>query len=95
MKQIKNIVIGIIAFIIFVAPIGLAENIADHYTLKDCEVVEVSCGTAKVVDKRGNLWEFYIDRESELKEGDTVKLTLKGNHTTTREDDEIKRVKIS
>ena len=95
MTTIKNIVIGIIAFIIFVAPIGLAEDIADHYTLKDCEVVEVICCTAKAVDKRGNLWEFYIDHESELEEGDTVKLTLKGNHTTTRKDDEIKRVQFS
>lgn len=95
MTTIKNILIGIIAFIIFVAPIGLAENIADHYTLKDCEVVEVTCCTAKAVDKRGNLWEFYVDHESELEEGDIVKITLKGNHTITKEDDEIKRVKIS
>ena len=95
MTTIKNTLIGIIAFFIFVAPIGLMEDWADHYTLKDCEVVEVTCCTAKAVDKRGNLWEFYIDHESELEEGDAVTITLKGNHTTTRKDDEIKRVKIS
>ena len=94
-KMINPIVIALV-FCMFFAILGLFGEIEATYTLGNCEVVGIEGDIATVEDNRGNAWSFYIDTDSELKVGDKVNLVMNNNHTDhTREDDEIKRVKIS
>lgn len=94
-KMINPIVIALV-FCMFFTILGLVGEIEATYTLSNCEVVEIEGDLATVEDNRGNAWSFYIDADSELNVGDEVDLVMNNHHTDhTREDDEIKRVKIS
>lgn len=94
-KMINLIVIALVFGMFFVI-LGLFGEIEATYTLDNCEVVEIKGDIATVEDNRGNTWNFYIDADNELNVGDEVDLVMNNHHTDyTREDDEIKRVKIS
>lgn len=85
-----------LALILFFVTLGLMGGLEATYTLGNCEVVEIEGNVATAKDNRGNQWSFYIDKESELELGDEVDLVMDNNHTEhTREDDEVKRVKLS
>ena len=98
MKKIKNLVVGLIACIIFVVGIGTLGYLETHYK-KSAEITEVYIenGEAHFVCVDGwynaNEWEFLADR-NDFEVGDVVVLTIDTNFTdNTITDDIIVNVK--
>ena len=90
-KSIKNfIVVAIAVFMLIGAPM-IADTYQSYYTQYG-EVYLCDINETLIVDATGNIWSVY---NTELNEGDMVKVKFFTNHTDyTREDDEIIKVKI-
>lgn len=89
-KSIKNfIVVAIAVFMLIGAPI-IADTYQSYYTQYG-EVYLCDINETLIVDATGNIWSVY---DTELNEGETVKMKFFTNHTDyTREDDEIVKIK--
>lgn len=76
-------------FFLFLLPI-LADTYQSYYTQYG-EVYLCDINETLIVDATGNIWSVY---DTELNEGDTVKIKFYTNHTDyTREDDKIVKIK--
>lgn len=60
--------------------------IDNHYTRKDCKVVQINDGYATIVDQKGWAWD-YDDKD--LAVGDIVDLKMHNNNTDTIIEDDI------
>ena len=89
-KSIKNfVVVAIAVFMLIGAPI-IADTYQSYYTQYG-EVYLCDINETLIVDATGNIWSVY---DTELNEGETVKMKFFTNHTDyTREDDEIVKIK--
>lgn len=89
-KSIKNFVVMCVAvFMLIGAPI-IADTYQSYYTQYG-EVYLCDINETLIIDATGNIWSVY---DTELNEGETVKMKFFTNHTDyTREDDKIVSIK--
>ena len=88
--NVKQIIFIFVAtFFLIGAPI-IADTYQSYYTQYG-EVYLCDINETLLVDATGNIWSVY---DTELNEGETVKMKFFTNHTDyTREDDEIVSIK--
>lgn len=85
----KFLVLCVGVFILIGMPI-IADTYQSYYTQYG-EVYLCDINETLIVDATGNIWSVY---DTELNEGDTVKIKFYTNHTDyTREDDKIISIK--
>lgn len=85
----KFLVASVAVFMLIGMPI-IADTYQSYYTQYG-EVYSCDINETLIVDATGNIWSVY---DTELNEGDTVKIKFYTNHTDyTREDDEIVKIK--
>ena len=88
-NRVSNMLAIVIMLVCFAVVPGFAGYVDTHYTMT-CEVDSVKGEVVTVLDKTGNLWNFYGDG---FRKGDRVKVTFFTNTTdNTRYDDEIIKV---
>lgn len=101
MKKLKdylvyeNIVgLGLFLSLLIIAP-GIIGNYENHYTRKDCTVVEITDTYVTAVDEFGDEWSWYIKEKENLSLdlGDKVDLKIFNSFTDTWQDDEVVKIK--
>lgn len=101
MKKLKdylvyeNIVgLGLFLLLLIIVP-GIIGNYENHYTRKDCTVIEITDTYVTVVDEFGDEWSWYIEEKENLSLnlGDEVDLKIFNSFTDTWQDDEVVKVK--
>ena len=82
----------IIIIIVMTTMCALASYIDTHYTREAVVTYQDNTGRVVAIDEHnGNVWEFKADN---VYAGQTIKMRMFTNHTTTIYDDEVVGVKI-
>lgn len=90
MKKLNTLLVIIVGIIVFFVLPAFADTYQSYYTQYG-EVYLCDINETLIVDATGNIWSVY---DTELNEGDTVKIKFYTNHTDyTREDDKIIKIK--
>ena len=89
-KGISQFLVMCVAVFMLIGMPIIADTYQSYYTQYG-EVYSCDINETLIVDATGNIWSVY---DTELNEGDTVKIKFYTNHTDyTREDDEIVKIK--
>lgn len=89
MKKVKSI----LAVIILVGVFCGASYLDNHYTRKNCEVVNVENGIVTFEDSMGHYWEWEIEENEYFEIGDFVDLKMHTNNSNACiYDDEILKI---
>ena len=90
MKKLNTLLAIIVGTIVFIVIPTIADTYQSYYTQYG-EVYLCDINETLIVDATDNIWSVY---DTELNEGETVKIKFYTNHTDyTREDDEIISIK--
>ena len=101
MKKLKDYLVyenivgfGLFLLLFIIAP-GIIGNYENHYTRKDCTVIEITDTYVTVVDEFGDEWSWYIEEKENLSLdfGDKVDLKIFNSFTDTWQDDKVVKVK--
>lgn len=89
-KSISKFLVACVAVFMLIGMPIIADTYQSYYTQYG-EVYLCDINETLIVDATGNIWSVY---DTELNEGDTVKIKFYTNHTDyTREDDKIIKIK--
>ena len=84
---------GMMIVVAFVFVLCVCDRIDSRYSVKG-SVVEKSGNVILLIDETGEAWEFEEEEEKEsFNVNEEVTIQFDNNHTLTRYDDEIKRIK--
>lgn len=86
----KNVVKALVILVVFVGAMAFGGYVDGTYTMK-ATVAEEADGFKYLVDAKGEAWED--DRACDFVTGEEVTVTFVHNHTHTRYDDVIIKVK--
>lgn len=89
LDTVADTLVGLIALTALMSAFLTAAYVENHYTM-NAEVVAVNGKILTFEDTTGNLWEA---EDLNFRLNDKVEITFDDNHTTTRRDDIIIRVK--
>ena len=85
-EVVKGFAVLLIIFILIPGYLGYVQT---HYNRENCVVVEVTNEYANAKDVNGNVWSWYIDKNSDIKIGDIITLKMHNGHTDNTINDDM------